>query len=696
MMKKLGALLVALALALAFPAGAQTIRPTQIRGVTSDTNTGTSALVLSTSPTLITPNIGVATGTSVVLSGGSGASVGTFDSTNAGGSAINIKNSGTTKTLLGGWSSIIGSGSANDTALSAAGQLGLYSNSTTQAILMNGSAVSMPGTLSVAGTLTSTKDGAIFRHSVVSTGGQNLIIANTGGTLAWGVESSPISLVTGASAYDAFLSTGTGTGLIQAVNFVTVTRTTSAGMAITGTLTATSTINLGTGLTGGLRFFGDASFAVMRSGTGGGALQLSNSNSALSWTDAGALNIPGTLSVLGSDAGGAAIEVESTGGGAIRYSDSNASASARDMLFGYRTVGFGTFGLGVSTAKAGNTFTDVMQFSIGGVAIPGTLGVSGHSALGSTPTVLDYSTVRLTDTIVSSSVSQYGTLMQLTASASATTQLTGHYVQLITPNSAFTLTTAYAYYADDMSKGAASTIGSQYGIYIENQTKGSTQNIGFRSLVSSGANKYNLYIDGTAQNYFGGPVAISSGSNATGLAVTVNDNLSNFAMLVTNSSATATTQYGIRMTLSGDPNDTARFFFQGLGTATERFTARSNGGIANFSANNVNLSDERAKTALVSLDSEWGNWLKMKFKYGAYKDRASDFIPMVTAQDVQKVFPSLVVPFSDKLLGVREAPLYGPVMGKVVQELQHRVMQLEAMLKKEAANDLHFKQAVNE
>ena len=55
MFKRLSALL--LASALAFPALGQTIRPTQIRGVTSDTNTGTGGLVLGTSPSIASPTL---------------------------------------------------------------------------------------------------------------------------------------------------------------------------------------------------------------------------------------------------------------------------------------------------------------------------------------------------------------------------------------------------------------------------------------------------------------------------------------------------------------------------------------------------------------------------------------------------------------------------------------------------------------
>ena len=93
----------------------------------------------------------VVSGTVTIGAGQAAASALTLDSTAAGGTALNIKNSGTTKHLFGGWNSIIGSGSANDTALSAAGLLGLFSNSTTLAITCNGANSILAGNLTVSG-----------------------------------------------------------------------------------------------------------------------------------------------------------------------------------------------------------------------------------------------------------------------------------------------------------------------------------------------------------------------------------------------------------------------------------------------------------------------------------------------------------------------------------------------------------------
>jgi hypothetical protein len=68
------------------------------------------------------------------------------------------------------------------------------------------------------------------------------------------------------------------------------------------------------------------------------------------------------------------------------------------------------------------------------------------------------------------------------------------------------------------SLASGASITNNYGIYIDDLTTG-TNDYGITSLVSSGTNKHNLYISGTAQNYFNGNVGIGTASPATQLHV---------------------------------------------------------------------------------------------------------------------------------------------------------------------------------
>ena len=79
---------------------------------------------------------------------------------------------------------------------------------------------------------------------------------------------------------------------------------------------------------------------------------------------------------------------------------------------------------------------------------------------------------------------------------------------------AFTVAQIVHFYATDATKGAGSTITSQVGYRCADLTTGST-NIAFKGEVSSGANKYNLHMDGTAQNYLAGVTGIGIAASAT-------------------------------------------------------------------------------------------------------------------------------------------------------------------------------------
>jgi hypothetical protein len=112
--------------------------------------------------------------------------------------------------------------------------------------------------------------------------------------------------------------------------------------------------------------------------------------------------------------------------------------------------------------------------------------------------------------------------------------------------------------------------------------------------------------------------------------------------------ATTGNQYGISVGLNGDPNNTTNYFMANRGAgSTDRCIIRSNGGIANYSANNVNLSDRREKTNFAPA----GNYLDkicaipvQTFNYNDQNLEEDDGLTLgVVAQDVQAVCPEMVM-----------------------------------------------------
>ena len=108
--------------------------------------------------------------------------------------------------------------------------------------------------------------------------------------------------------------------------------------------------------------------------------------------------------------------------------------------------------------------------------------------------------------------------------------------------------------------------------------------------------------------------------------------------------ATATTPYGVRVRFSGAaPNDATRSFFIGDDTGTTRVILRSNGGIANYQANDANLSDERTKTDIKPAKSYLDVICAIPVVTFKYKDQTHDDDNLgVIAQQVEAVAPEFI------------------------------------------------------
>ena len=124
-----------------------------------------------------------------------------------------------------------------------------------------------------------------------------------------------------------------------------------------------------------------------------------------------------------------------------------------------------------------------------------------------------------------------------------------------TQAAAFTLSELYHYNANQSTFGAGSTVTSQYGYVAGSSLVGATNNYGFAAYIPSGANRYNFYAGGTAQNLFSGDVLVfgagglgyTTGSGgavtqATSRTTGVTLNKTNGAITLVSAAGSATTQ----------------------------------------------------------------------------------------------------------------------------------------------------------
>jgi hypothetical protein len=95
------------------------------------------------------------------------------------------------------------------------------------------------------------------------------------------------------------------------------------------------------------------------------------------------------------------------------------------------------------------------------------------------------------------------------------------------------------------------------------------------------------------------------------------------------------------------PNDNGKWFFSCRDSGTNRMQIYSNGGIANFQGNNVNLSDRREKTNFAPAKSYLDTICAIPVQTFNYIDQNMEDDPGLTlgvvAQDVQEVAPELVL-----------------------------------------------------
>jgi hypothetical protein len=147
--------------------------------------------------------------------------------------------------------------------------------------------------------------------------------------------------------------------------------------------------------------------------------------------------------------------------------------------------------------------------------------------------------------------------------------------------------------------------------------------------------------------------------------------------------------FGISVTYNSSPNSQFNqpFWFRDSGLV--RFEVRSNGGIANFSANNVNLSDKRVKKEIKKASSVWRQIKEIEVVDFKYKDQThDDFNLGVIAQQVLSVAPRFVdvdgfgktPKNSIPLMSVYDTDLQYAAL-KALQEAMNRIERLENQTK---------------
>jgi hypothetical protein len=115
---------------------------------------------------------------------------------------------------------------------------------------------------------------------------------------------------------------------------------------------------------------------------------------------------------------------------------------------------------------------------------------------------------------ITGSTTGIGIRNETTFQSDVTSLGVGYSSFLGTQAASFTLTTLSHYITSQGTIGSGSTVTNQYGFFASSSLTGATNNYGFFGEISSGTNRWNLYMNGTADNFIAGSLGIGS----TGLA----------------------------------------------------------------------------------------------------------------------------------------------------------------------------------
>jgi hypothetical protein len=152
---------------------------------------------------------------------------------------------------------------------------------------------------------------------------------------------------------------------------------------------------------------------------------------------------------------------------------------------------------------------------------------------------------------------------------------------------------------------------------------------------------------------------------------------------------TGSDPYGLDIAYpSSSPNGGANNFIYCVDSTAQRASIRSNGGLANYQSNNVNLSDIRTKKDITSLESYWNKFKAIEIVKFKYIDQThDDFNIGVIAQQVEAVAPEFIdvdgwgetpedgIP----LKSIYTADLYHATI-KVLQEAMARIEEQQAQI----------------
>jgi hypothetical protein len=338
------------------------------------------------------------------------------------------------------------------------------------------------------------------------------------------------------------------------------------------------------------------------------------------------------------------------------------------------------------------------------------LDTSGNLGIGGTAQPQDR--VGIEGVLPTSSGSSIGFAVRGTIPSGSTAGANAFISRATTSAASFTSTELRHFYANPATKGAGSTITNQTGFLAESTLTDATNNYGFVGNIASGANRWNCYMAGTANNYFAGNVGINTTvpgnsklrvQNSSGTFGNSNPIQSwayaNFQVVNLHADGSLNPVFNTDSDSNWNPPATMIWQFRGteqlrISSGGEVIVGITDQGAYNLQCNGtgvwgagayVNGSDARLKDNIQSLDSGLDVIKAMRpvtFQYKPEYSKDQSVQPGFIAQELQtamagKPYLEGVVQEGTNHLNVAYQNII-PILVKAIQELEARLAALEA------------------
>jgi hypothetical protein len=232
---------------------------------------------------------------------------------------------------------------------------------------------------------------------------------------------------------------------------------------------------------------------------------------------------------IGTTAPLTALNVNGTGGELIRISVTPDGATQQEPALGFATGVTNTYPatkisaleFDASDSRASMLF--YTRDTNSDVAPTERMRINSAGNLGLGATTLTNTAFRNSVNITGSTTS-YAMFVDSEVQSGVTSSAVYFSTSARTAAASFTANNIKHYRAGQGTLGVGSTVTSQYGFVAEDNLIGATNNSGFYGDIPAGTGRYNLYMNGTADNYMAGDVGIGTTTPVTKLEISGSNN----------------------------------------------------------------------------------------------------------------------------------------------------------------------------